>query len=547
MLNSIYRKVSQVANDPVLRRWLRGRVLGINRGIPVPKAHCPAYLEDLMPLAIELPSPEHPYRDLDATAPTQPITLELPGESITLSPGNEESLFSRGFDDLETELAVHRFAWLAGLRHTERAAWFSVIWSAWYRIYGGARDGWAWHPYTAGERAINILRFARTEGLPVPVDQTLQCFAAHTASISEHLEYFGERQTFNHLANNGRGLFLIGLYLGMPRAAEMGARILVREAGRIFMPSGMLREGSSHYQLLLARNYTESAEEAEAYGHPAASKIRSIANEVRAAAGGLILPAGLPLIGDISPDCPPDELLGSFDLTDDPPYEKMADDGWLRISKRPWSGLWYISPDGWRFVPGHGHEDCGSFEVHFERVPLFVDPGRGSYKDSSDFHCSGFAHNTLLVDGHNPFPRNRPYYDDAFRHRVCGDRPTSWREGSSVAVMHAGLSHIRGVGMVHRHWAFNSDSMVIADSVDGRGRHAILRVLVTPLDAEITGNQVQLNDNDRSFRVTAEGAQLSIEPITRWTAYGKGVPAHRILVQCDERLPWKGRIIVEAQ
>src|SRR5690606_15729932 len=138
---------------------------------------------------------------------------------------------------------------------TADPAWLTLLWQAWAERFGRPDDGWAWHPYSAAERVVNILDFAQRRGLPAPADHTAALLARHAPAIAERLEYFGEHHTSNHLSNNGRGLYRLGLALGLPAATEMGMRILLAEAERIFAPSGVLREGSSHYHLLLTRNY----------------------------------------------------------------------------------------------------------------------------------------------------------------------------------------------------------------------------------------------------------------------------------------------------
>ena len=85
----------------------------------------------------------------------------------------------------------------------------------------------------------------------------------------------------------------------------------------------------------------------------------------------------------------------------------LAADGWIRKDHGLWSGLWHVSPKGWSGIPGHGHEDFGSFELHFGNEPVLIDPGRGSYGDKSEaaLYRSGAVHNLLLVDGLILFPR----------------------------------------------------------------------------------------------------------------------------------------------
>ena len=88
--------------------------------------------------------------------------------------------------------------------------------------------------------------------------ETLTFLSHHGAAIFSHLEYFIENNTGNHLANNGRGLFLGGLELSLDQWADVGGRILIEEGRRIFTSNGLLREGSSHYHLLVTRWYASA-------------------------------------------------------------------------------------------------------------------------------------------------------------------------------------------------------------------------------------------------------------------------------------------------
>lgn len=544
MLGAIIRKAVQVMGDPVLQRWLVGRALGRFPAEPLFTAHRPPYLANALPLAPEMATALD-FAPIDAASPDTSIDLPLPGLTITLNPGEESSLFARTFEDTEVLLATHRFAWLPLLEDRADPAWVEAIWNVWQARYGTPDNSWAWHPYTAAERAINILHYAQRYGLPGAPDQTARCLACHAPVIAERLEFFGDHHTSNHLANNGRGLFLLGLWLDMPKAADIGGRILIEEAKRIFRPSGMLREGSSHYHLLLARNYDETAREAEAHGRQEAPALRDVADRAKAAAAMLILPGGLPLIGDVSPDRPPINLLEDFTAPITMPPDSLIKDGWLRHDYGPWSGLWHLPPEGWRYMPGHGHEDAGGFEIHFGDMPLFIDPGRGSYGKSGDFDLSGKAHNTLLIDGQNPYPPNRPYYDDAFRHRICGDSPELSSADQGVRVIHQGFSRLGGVGAVSRHWQIEERSLTISDSVKGSGSHAVTRFLVTPLATEISGDAVILRSDGNGFRITAPGSRFTLNPITRWTAYGVGETITQIGFAAQASLPWFGKIIVE--
>ncbi len=389
---------------------------------------------------------------------------------MTLEPGSAESLFERKFADLETLLAVHRFAWLPLLGAAADPGWVDALWRAWMARHATPDGSWAWHPYTAAERAVNILDYGRRIGLPGAREVTVALLARHAPVIAGRLEYFGEHNTSNHLSNNGRGLFRLGLDLGMPEYADLGGRVLLAEAARIFAPSGVLREGSSHYHLLLTRNYVDAWLAARACERPEAGALEDVARRSLEAVPCLVLPGGMPLVGDISPDCPPSHLAGLLpggDLESGwcnllPPDrraalaalrascrpvspDRAASDGWTRFSAGPWSALWHTPPDGWPPMPGHGHQDMGGFELHHGPHRVLVDPGRGAYGGTGEAarYASSSVHNSLMVDGHDPYPTNRPYYDDVFRHRVAGTGPRIQRERDGVTVDHDGFASQR--------------------------------------------------------------------------------------------------------
>lgn len=547
-LARIRHAAKRLAEDPVLRQWLIGRALGRNKP-PAPfTPHHPPYLADRLPLTPETPVSALP--DLIVGAPEAPLDMRLPGKTSRIDPGAAETAFDGPFADLETELGLHRFAWLDAARETADPAWVARLWGIWCDRFGTPDDGWVWHPYTAAERAINILRFARAHGLPSPRERTLSVLAAHGPAIARRLEYFGAHDTSNHLANDGRGLFLLGLWLGMPTCADMGAAILTDEAERLFGPSGMLREGSSHYQALYVERYLECAAEAAGHGHEAALDLLNVAERAQAALAALYLPGGLPLIGDISPDIPPADLLGRLPAMDGvrpPTRDVLAADGWHRLDAAGWHGLWHASPIGWSFIPGHGHQDIGAPEIHRGPTPLFVDPGRGAYGEEGDaaFYRSAAAHGGLRIDGQDPYPPNKPYYSQAFRERVCGPAPTVAVEADALSLSFNGYKRL-GADAVTRRWSFAPSGLRIEDTVSGRGRHAVERALVTPAAVTVRDGAAHLDLDGARFIVRAEdGTAPRAEPVTLWEAYGEGTSGTRIVFEQTTALPWRGVLTVE--
>lgn len=583
MKSPVLRKFEQVVRDPVLQRWLFRRVL--NREMTAASSgtdRLPDYLDPSRILSGQVDRSD--FHSACFQTPTGGCRLHLAGSGLVVQSGELSALFHRSFDDLEDYLALHRFAWLPVCQPSPD--WVAALWQEWVAGFGHDPQGWAWHAYTATERAVNMIDFASRHGAPGDVANFVNILHLHGRAISDGLEYFGELNTYNHLANNGRGLFRIGLAVGDAGMAASGALILTREADRIFDRSGMLREGSSHYQLLLCRQYMDCWLAARRAGHEAADALHDILTRIlppcRLFAGtGTVFPASppdpepvsesrigsgmrpIPLVGDISPDCPPSFLLGLLpghdasqgwtgtlsdddraacialrDSVADPDVEAVADSGWHVHKSGGWSLLVHAAPGGWPFYPGHGHQDLGGFELHVGETQVFVDPGRGAYGEEGEaaFYRSGRAHNTLLVDEADPYPVNRPYYSETFRNAVIAVPPVVGREADGLTLTHAGFSRLRGVGQLTRRWQMDGTSFRISDRLEGKGRHQTVRRLYTTLEASAEGDDIILTDGIHRFRLMADRA-MTLSPAKVWVAYGRNVGGTVITISAAMKLP----------
>ena len=563
MFAAFKRKFRQFAADPVLRSWALRRAVSLQNPPPPFAPHLPPYAWERLPLDI---AGEKLWLSLPTKIPDAPAgapaTLMLAGIDVTFDADAPDTFFDHPVPDIEVDLSRHRFAWLA-LQPDVPAAVFRALWQTWRRRFF-APDGMHWHPYTAAERAINVIEASERFGTPSDPAQLTADLVQHAKVISERLEYFGEHDTSNHLANNGRGLYRIGCALGDGNIRALGFDILMHEAERIFLAGGTLREGSSHYHFLYLRNYLDVWLAAARHGHDGeAVKLRAIAGELMEAARHLFLAGGLPLIGDISPDCPPSFLIGleqgrgawaatrstaeqaalqSLSDIVEPPPPTAVRDGWLRARFDRWSALAPVPEDGWPFMPGHAHQDIGSAEIHIDGEALFVDPGRGCYGEDGDaaLYRSAAVHGTLRIDGADPYPPNKPYYDNAFRARHAGPA-AAMLHADGFTIAHGGCRRL-GAGDVRRRWGFGENDMRIEDGVSGTGTHTIERALVTPHGVTRDGETAIV---DGRFAVASEGAALKLEPVTVWHAYNRGAPGTRIVFEARHALPWSGVITVK--
>lgn len=565
---AILRKAKRLLDDPVLCRWLVGRLTGCQ---PPPERYSPH-----RPPYLTFPAAECGVEPLLSTLAVEPPgkaqNIAVPGENIELIPGMDvAAVFAAPRVDGETLSALHRFAWVPLSGPDVDLAWVQVLWAAWCDNHAVPDDSPAWEAYTAAERVINLLDFARHHGLPGPRERTLEILAAHGPGILDRLEYYGETGTCNHLANNGRGVWRLGLALGMPALAQVGLDILLAEAERLFLPSGMLREDSTHYHLLYVRNYADAWLAARRHSHVAAPRLEAVARRLFAVLPQLLLPGGWPVMGDISPDSPPDYLScllpgGNMEtgwaawLSEDerravaglhasPPAAGLCADGWMRADCGPWSGLWHCPPAGWSLPTSHGHADLTAPELHFRGIPIFIDPGRGAYGECGEaaLYRSAAVHGLLQVEGVDPFPVNKPYYTDQFRRSVVPDPPECEHNGCEVTLRHRGYERLRGVGEVERSWRFAQDGMEMRDLVVGKGRKRVASRLVTPWQVERAGKDVVIFADSMRLVVSAS-VPLEIRPLVRWKAYGNGTPAWAIEYDRSVPLSWTAtwRVILQA-
>jgi hypothetical protein len=567
-MQALIRKAGHVLDDPVLRRWLVRRAVGLEKPPPAFTAGQPPYLGahgDHVPTKLGA-SAVMDFPTGKFLPPSASIRIDLAGTTVDLAPEKPTALFAQPYEDLETLLAAHRFAWVPVAGVSVDADWVALLWQTWISGFGDVTSGWPWHAYTAAERAINIIDFSRRFGLPGDLGETCQILARHADIIRGNLEYFGEHYTSNHLSNNGRGLLRIGTALGRADHAEAGAQIMVAEAGRIFGRSGVLREGSTHYHLLITRNYIDAWLEAQAAGLDAADLLRDIVLRALAVIPSLCLPGGMPLIGDISPDIPP-ACLGFFfgdrggegwlaSLRDDRRYQardlisasaalspdKLAEDGWHRFGAHDWQALVFASPDGWPPMPGHGHEDLGSFELHHGTTRVIVDPGRGTYADADDERAQ--AHSGILIDGRGPMPVNRAYYSPAYRNRIIPGRPEMARSRSGRVLEYAGSGYGRQIGAVERSWGFTDNSVEICDRIEGRGRHRISQRFIVPGIAEVVENSVMISIGGKRYEISGPVPAASA-PCTIWEAYGCGNSATAITFDQAVTFPFEGIIKID--
>ena len=252
------------------------------------------------------------------------IPVAPPVRALTLSRNavtiQDDSLWSERFPDIEETVAVHRLE-LAAPRDNRRCgptlarrrnrAHAIMDWGVWRRAAVCAQA------YTTGEfGAANAGLFLLLTGDGSVPDDIAAELRVMATQIARHLEYQPSGLTGNHALNNGRGLLFAGLVGGSPAAVTLARAVIEERLPRVVTADGLLREGSSHYHFLLTRWLLEMHWLVSRYGqHDIAGFIEPFAREAVERCWFFLVQDRatgdwhFPLIGDVSPDFPPEWLI----------------------------------------------------------------------------------------------------------------------------------------------------------------------------------------------------------------------------------------------
>lgn len=550
--------------DPVERRWRLGRLR--NRW-PAASAADRSGLLDARPVA-EIPNLSA-FADLTATAGSASIGLP-DGQSLAVGTETADDIVDQAFADPASAAAFHAFAWLPD---DEQGTALAVLWPAWLRRFGIVdRRAMAWQPLVTAERLVALIDFFREKGVPAPRDETAKVLAAHAATLLHSLADPAQL-ALDGSAVLGWALARLGLDCAMPVIANWALDLILAEGERLVRPSGMSAVESTHRHLALARCYADAWLAASRHGRREATVLQALARRLIGVVPLLVLPGGMPLIGDIAETLPPGWLTGLASgaplergwtgrlptaerqafatlrdeaMQDD--LEALRRDGWLRVDYAGWSGLWHSPVTGWPLENGAGHHDLGACELHYRGVPIFLDPGGSPLGEinGAGYCALASAHGGLQLNDSELYPTDRSAYSDEFRRDFAGPPPVLAAEFDGASLAFIGATKQSGLRQGGRRWRFSENGFVLEDMLNGTGRSLVSRRFITPLAVEVEDDgTVLLTGNGQRFRLIADGPVVIGEG-HRWTGYGQSETVHFIEVSSRANLPWRGTIRVEA-
>lgn len=467
--------------------------------------------------------------------------------------------------DREEYLAQHRFAELFLPPTSPIAALPSTI-EMWL-CNPPHKETPAWEPYSCCERVCNLLTWIsfipkqlRAEVLAKQQTAMIQLLNTSLHHIYEHLEYYG-KPTNNHILNNARALILCGIALQHAQGVDCGLRLLQNLLPHLIQKDGMLRERSTHYQLIVLNWLLDT--EWFLSAHKPSSQLQWLhATIVRMAqaAAHLCDEDGFLMIyfGDISPDATPVDtamrLRGCYpqqwpiqankiktkikimDSSDEMHIHQCDDFYFLKKNSQQimvshHAGV-YPQPH-----PTHAHNDLTSFIWMVDQQPVLIDCGRSRYTkdDISTQQKSACGHNSVFVNHFAPCCESLV---------ICGHwhpRPyaNAWitieadPAKSSLMITHDGFKratpvakHIRTITLNEKNHLQIKDEFISREDASSRVQIMLLWHLHPSLHA--VSQNIFANDQLR-MRIMSDSAQIISEHSVHAWQYG-AIDQHLILM-----------------
>lgn len=495
---------------------------------------------------------------IPSVAPEVIQRLNFPSIFLAIRP-NDFGVMKSLFDEGDQEAYFQKNRWSSCVEMMLRSAIDEEVVSsirAWIASPPPKND-LAWETYSCCERIANLsLLLGSYPQIQDQFDKDLliSFYLENGNWIASHLEYYGLEQTNNHFFNNGRALIIAGVVLNHQAWIDAGLSIFRKFAPLLFGADGYLREGSSHYQLVVAGWYFDGLLFAQTKVSLVESdSLMQLARLIGAACQqfAVALPDMATHIGDISPDMHPKfslARLGAFysywldgeksssESETELPKEWLFSRTATDVVVARWVKQW---PVGWTT---HAHADLGSFVWSHKNRWILVDPGCIGYTVQGSQQLPAKFHNTILINGVPPLAESvlsaGIWYPKFYAHAKIESRID---DDGKLALIHNGFS--RAIpNLIHtRKLSFVDEGLNVIDSLQGFGSVTIQLVWNFSPEFAPLSNTVISDGEARVHMICIDSRQVlhpsHVEKYTYSESYGEGALAYRMIVNCELDLP----------
>lgn len=337
-------------------------------------------------------------------------------------------------------------------------------------------------PYSTSERVCNLIfLLCSNPSLQVVQPNDTAAFIHQSASwIYSRLEYIGPARYNNHLLNNARALYISGCILRENHFVSSSLDIINHIVPRLFDSSGCLREGSTHYHLLVSSWLFDIFLFSKITStNPPSHLIYKIGAKA-AYLCSLLCDHLFPTashIGDISPDLSPVLTIYRLRLLHSSLLSSHVKADFLDFFYHQYHGslIFGSLPRHPKYFPTHSHQDATSFIWKIDNLEILIDPGRVDYRSSSygTTQTQPELHNTLTIDGLAPYAGSllssanwQPEPYSTVKQHIS-------YEDDTVILRHNGFSRVQDLSTHTRRISHSPHKLTIVDTIDGSGFHLV--------------------------------------------------------------------------
>ncbi len=379
----------------------------------------------------------------------------LNGELVDIYREEKEFENCDGDPDYEMRTAPHRWYFLSSETiNSKKKINLMLDWIQTYSLDFNKPDDnrpiERWQSYTVSERMSLTVLFLMRHRI-VPQAQIISALDEFSRYLLDHLEYRG-RYTGNHILNNARALYLYAQAFANSSLAVIARLIVMKEFERHIGSDNILREGSTHYHILVLKWFVEMQEMASHVNDATfINFLNDAIHKMTCGADRFLIKYQekwhIPLIGDISPDETPQKTLENLQsvFQDKKFCPHQQSEEWHRLEYFNQTVVLRLAKNGIPKFNGHHHHDHMSFTLFDKGLPVLVDLGRYTYNSQdclSPFGKSAQAHNTVIINGESLiekawFSYPRAWIDKSFKWQSYTDDGLTFLmtpKGSSAGV-----------------------------------------------------------------------------------------------------------------
>lgn len=419
--------------------------------------------------------------------------------------------------DPEVLNSIHRWYWLVyDKRFMEHMPVKEVLHllKIWIHQFPCHASDLAWHPYNVSERVSCLCQFVLARNSfdtvvnMIKNDPEIFSFLQQSVKhLSKNLEYYPQGVTYNHVVNDLKGILTAAMLCDDNNILVKSADLFFDELNLI-VNEGELREGSSHYQLIVTRWVCELEYLFKVAGLGAfQERLRSFSvMMLRQCYFYFVQDEGdgrynIPLIGDISPDFDPRWMVDYFNVSDalsssgavygnrilrDLKHSHIMQEviaansvvqgtkNRTKIRLGDWTVFICHTPASPDFFPGHAHDDYASYIIFLFGKQLVCDTGRSNYLRLPTSIPYSFAefHNVLGIEELPILPSEslRYYLPPFFRESNTGLNIIQTENKVEMKLETDALNRFVKDGQYQRIFRITNDEIIIQDNLSGHGK-----------------------------------------------------------------------------